>query len=166
MKKFYSVKQNAGQWSFIDVDGKPFYSLGVNCFNYDIGTPMQGKLMEKYGEEGWYERWAKTKLDEVWGLGYNTLGAWHAQYFMNKKIPKTYEIRCSRLAKHVNAGWGGYGFPDVFDPLFVSSTQDAMVDAYYNKGLNMADDESLIGVYTDNELHWWGTGGQWGMDDP
>ena len=166
MNQFYTVQERNGKWYFIDDQNKPFYSLGVNCFNYEIGIPMEQKLIDKYGPNDWYAKWAEAKLNGAWDLGFNTLAAWHAQYFMTKRIPRTYEIRCSRHAKFINNGWGGYGFPDVFDPSFVRSIHKEMVDTYYNKGYRAADDETLIGVYTDNELHWWGTGGQWGMDDP
>ena len=30
----------------------------------------------------------------------------------------------------------------------------------------MKDDPSLIGYFTVNELHWWGKGGNWGMNEP
>jgi hypothetical protein len=29
----------------------------------------------------------------------------------------------------------------------------------------LVEDPSVIGWYTDNELHWWGSGGYWGSDD-
>ncbi|MCD9020858.1 hypothetical protein [Cohnella silvisoli] len=166
MSKYYSLKQVNGRWTFEDGAGKSFYSLGVNCFNYGLGIPMEEKLIGKYGGPGWYERWAADKIDEVRGLGFNTLAAWHDNYFAKLAIPKTIEIRCSRKSKMVNNGWGGYGFPDVFDPSFAASAHDAMVETFYNKGVDLAEDPSLIGLYTDNELHWWGTSGQWGMDDP
>ncbi|QJD87008.1 hypothetical protein [Cohnella herbarum] len=167
MGAFYRInKEIDGRWRLTDGDGNPFYSLGVNCFNYGLGVPMERKLMDKYGGPGWYGRWADAKLSEVWELGFNTLAAWHDASFSRRALPKTIEIRCSAKSKMVNNGWGGYGFPDVFDPSFADSAHEAMVEAYCNRSSDLADDPTLIGVYTDNELHWWGTSGQWGMNDP
>ncbi|GAA3400518.1 hypothetical protein ACFFNY_16265 [Paenibacillus hodogayensis] len=168
MNGFYRIGQRAGdgRWTLEDGDGRPFYSLGVNCFNYDLGEPMEAYLMDRYGGVGWFGRWAGAKLDGVKELGFNTLGAWHSRYYWNSKVPKTIEIRCSQKANRVNNGWGGYGFPDVFDPSFAASAHSAMADTYHASGASLVDDRSVIGVYTDNELHWWGTGGHWGQDDP
>ncbi|QJD87846.1 hypothetical protein [Cohnella herbarum] len=166
MTGFYTTERQGERWTLLDDKGSKFYSLGVNCFNYGLGEPMEEKLIAKYGGAGWYGRWADAKLDGAWSLGFNTLAAWHAGYFMNKRIPRTHEIRCSRRARTANNGWGGYGFPDVFDPSFAASTHDAMVETYCNRAEGVADESNLIGVYTDNELHWWGSGGQWGMDNP
>lgn len=165
MGRFYTVRKQDGHWDFSDDTGKPFYSLGVNCFSYGPDVPLQANPERQYGGDGnWYGNWAERKLDEVWSIGFNTLGAWHSPYFMNKSIPKTIEIRCSRQAKKVNKGWGG--FPDVFDPSFAASIHAEMVDVYYQKGMNVAEDRSLVGVFLDNELRWFGTGGQWGFTDP
>ncbi|MBB6729572.1 hypothetical protein [Cohnella zeiphila] len=166
MSGYYSIEKADGRWTLKDGKGKPFYSLGVNCFNYGIGVPMEPMLAAKYGGPGWYARWAEAKLAGVRELGFNTLAAWHDNYFARLPLPKTIEARCSAKAKMVNRGWGGYGFPDVFDDSFRASAHAAMVETFYNKGADPAEDPTLIGLYTDNELHWWGTGGQWGMDNP
>ncbi|QHW31108.1 hypothetical protein GZH47_09735 [Paenibacillus rhizovicinus] len=163
---YFTVSQQNGRWQLVDGNGAPFYSLGVNCFNHGIGIPMEEKLSGKYGGEGWHARWAEEKREEVWELGFNTMAAWHDRYFFDTGLPRTYEVRCSRYAKMANNGWGGYGFPDVFDPSFRDSCERAAAEAFGDAALNLAEDRSVIGLYTDNELHWWGSGGQWGMDDP
>lgn len=164
--QFFTVNQwPDGRWSFIDSEGNPLYSLGVNCFNYHNSSPMEPVLRDKYGGRGWFERWAESKLAEVWEHGFNTLGAWHFPYYFSSGRPMTIEINCSRGAKMVNDGWGGYGFPDVFDPSFRMTTHAAMVDMFYNKGVNMAENPNVIGWFTDNELHWWGSGGRWGQNE-
>lgn len=169
MNSGYSIGKHNGRDRLIDPEGRPFFSLGVNCVWNQILDQSKDRsidLVVKYGDNGrWHARWADAKLEQVTGWGFNTLGAWHEKHFWGNGTPKTVEIRCSRYAKKVNHEWG-IGFPDVFDPSFAASTHKAMLECFYEKGEALLSDHGLIGYYTDNELHWWGTGGKWGSNDP
>ncbi|WP_135556241.1 alpha-amylase family protein [Paenibacillus cymbidii] len=170
MSRRFTIGERDGKWTLIDAEGQSFYSLGVNCVTYQIGEDMEMKLAAKYGGAGWFGRWAEGKYEAIRSLGFNTLAAWHMPYYRTKPMPKTVEARMSRHAPMVNGGWAGpggaYGFPDVFDPVFEVSAHRAVVEILYNQPGSLAGDETLIGWYTDNELHWWGSGGQWGDNDP
>ncbi|OCT13416.1 hypothetical protein A8709_17550 [Paenibacillus pectinilyticus] len=167
MTQFYRTTRLGDRWMLQDGEGNPFYSLGVNCVNYDIGEPMEPLLSDKYGGPGWFIRWADEKLAFLQEHGFNTLAAWHFPYYWDCTVPKTVEIRMSRYAKMVNNGWGGgYGFPDVFDASFAASAHKAAVEILHNRGGDLIHDPTVIGFFTDNELHWWGSGGQWGDNDP
>lgn len=164
MSGFYTTKQIDGKWCLLDPEDKPFYSLGVNCVtmtDVDIDTPAV-----KYGGGGkWFEKWAAQKLESLDDLGFNTLAAWHHMHYWGNSYPKTVEIRMSSDSKKVNNVWG-VGFPDVFDPSFEMSAYRALIDCFYGKGESLLTDKGLIGYYTDNELHWWGSGGYWGSNKP
>lgn len=165
--KFFSVTQRDGRWTFIDPAGKLFYSLGVDCVTPSSVDKAQVDLVARYGRGGdWLEHWADAKLAQLRTMGFNTLGAWHEPlYWPRTDMPKTVEIRMSRNCAKVNTTWG-FGFPDVFDPSFDESIHNACTEMLYrNGGTKLIDDPSLIGWYTDNELHWWGASGYWGGDD-
>jgi len=166
-QRFFTVAQRDGRWSFIDPDGKPFYSLGVDCVTPSSVDKTQVDLVARYGGRGdWLEHWADAKLDQLRAMKFNTLGAWHEPlYWERTDMPKTVEIRMSRHAAKVNTTWG-FGFPDVFDPSFDASIHSACTETLYrNGGKALVKDPGLIGWYTDNELHWWGASGFWGGDD-
>jgi len=166
---YFKTEQKNGIWSLRSPEGKAFYSVGINCVNCNLMEPMAPgfDFVAKYGGSGWYEKWGETKLKELKQLGFNSLGAWNASLLWNSSgLPKTVEIRMSRTADHIFPGWGGYGFPDVFAESFRKSAHQAVLDTLYHHGHNLVEDKGLIGYYTDNELHWWGTGGQWGQSDP
>ncbi|MFC5469027.1 hypothetical protein ACFPPD_09855 [Cohnella suwonensis] len=166
---YFRVGQQNGRYLFFDGQDRPFYSIGVNCAWNPISDPSGERtvdLVQKYGGTGrWHAEWAEEKLRQTAEWGFNTLGAWHEKHYWGNGVPKTVEIRCSRYAKKVNNEWG-IGFPDVFDPSFAASAHKAMLECFYEKGEDLLKDEGLIGYYTDNELHWWGTGGKWGSNDP
>ncbi|MGO4494734.1 hypothetical protein AB4114_02300 [Paenibacillus sp. 2RAB27] len=170
MSQFYKVEQSNGNWSFISPQNKPFYSVGVNGVHNQIVDQahwLKTDLVHKYGgNREWFPKWATEKLSQVEQFGFNTLGAWHEPYYWGNGTPKTVEIRMSRFAPKVNTDWGT-GFPDVFDPKFHASVERACLDCFMSgRGEALLNDPGVIGYYTDNEIHWWGHGGQWGNNDP
>jgi len=169
MSGFFRTEQGGdGRWSLRAPNGEAFYSLGVNCvWNQivDQGRWLRVDLPGKYGgDERWFERWAAAKLSQVESYGFNTLGAWHEKIYWGNRMPKTIEVRLSKYAAKVNHDWG-IGFPDVFDASFDASVQRTLIECFYERGAALPDDSSVIGFFTDNELHWWGKGGTWGNDD-
>lgn len=163
MKHYFSTINEDGRWSFSDCEGHRFISIGVDCVTPpDINIITIAKKYGGYNE--WLSKWAESKLQCVKGLGFNTLGSWHHNYYWGNGFPKTVEVRMSKYAKKVNNEWN-FGFPDVFDDSFEESIQKAFIDLLGDKGKHLYDDIGLIGYYTDNELHWWGSGGYWGDDN-
>lgn len=165
MSDFFTVRKLNERWAIIDPGGNPFYSLGVDCVVCYIGQ-SNCKVIEKYGgTSDWFGKWAGQKLKELNDMGFNTLGAWHDRYYWSGDFPKTIELRMTRHSKKVNQVWGN-GFPDVFDDSFRSSIYTVMTEFFHREtGNPLIGNKSVIGYFTDNELHWWGSAGQWGKDD-
>lgn len=165
MAKFYTTERKEdGGWTLIAPDGSAFFSLGVNCVYFPDNLGTIG--VKKYGGDGdWFRRFADFKLRQIKDYGFNTLAAWHEKIYWNGDFPKTVELSLSRHASKVNKDWG-VGFPDVFCESFAFSIHRVLVDFFYGEGARLKDDPTLIGYFTDNELHWWGQGGNWGMNEP
>lgn len=169
MQNVYKTEQRNGRWMLINPEGEPFFSLGVNCVInqvWDQAHFMQVNLVDKYGgDRDWLKRFAASKKEQIQSYGFNTLAAWHEKTYWGDHFPKTVEVRLSQFAKKVNTDWG-IGFPDVFDISFEASVQKVLTNCFYEKGEALLSDRGLIGYYTDNELHWWGSGGHWGSNEP
>lgn len=167
--RYYRTEKRDGRWHLVTPDGAPFFSLGVNgVYNQllDQSSWLEVDFVDKYGAgPDWLRRWADHKLEQVTGWGFNTLAAWHEKLYWGDGTPKTVEIRMSRYAKKANRDWG-IGFPDVFDRSFKASVYKALAECFYERGEKLLQDEGLIGYFTDNELHWWGSSGKWGDNDP
>ncbi|MFM7014626.1 MAG: agarase [Actinomycetota bacterium] len=77
--RFFTVGQNErGAWRFIDPEGKPFVSLGVNHIDdSDLRYPHNVEVWEKkYGSR---EKWEKGVIADLKDLNFNTIG-WTSQY--------------------------------------------------------------------------------------
>ncbi len=166
---YYRTNKTNGKWQLIAPNGQPFFSLGVNgVYNQivDQAEWLEVDLVDKYGGDAkWLRRWADMQLERVKEWGFNTLGCWHEKIYWGDGTPKAVEIRMSRYAKKANRDWG-VGFPDVFDPSFKASVYKSLAECFYEKGEALLSDPGLIGYYTDNELHWWGSSGKWGDNEP
>lgn len=169
MQNVFKTERKNGKWMLVTPEGEPFFSLGVNCVinqTFDQAHFLQVDLVEKYGgDRDWLKRFAAAKKEQIQSYGFNTLAAWHEKTYWGDHYPKTVEVRLSRFAKKVNTDWG-IGFPDVFDISFRASIQKVLTECFYEKGEALLNDRGLIGYYTDNELHWWGSGGHWGSNEP
>lgn len=76
---YFSVGKSAtGSWSFIDPEGKPFVSLGVNHIDdSDLRYPHNVALWDaKYGSR---QAWVKGVVKDLESLNFNTIG-WTSQY--------------------------------------------------------------------------------------
>lgn len=77
--QFFTVGQNErGAWSFIDSEGKPFVSLGVNHIDdSDLRYPHNVEVWDgKYGSR---EKWEQGVIADLKDLNFNTIG-WTSQY--------------------------------------------------------------------------------------
>ncbi|WP_308637178.1 beta-galactosidase [Paenibacillus silvisoli] len=161
---FTTLRKDDGSWALISPDGSEFFSLGVNCVYFPDNLSIDN-IQSYGGGSEWYQRFADRKLEQIKEYGFNTLAAWHEKYYWGDPTPKTVELSLSRLAAKVNTDWG-VGFPDVFCESFAFSIHRVLCDHFYGQGAVLKDDPALIGYFTDNELHWWGQGGHWGMNEP
>ena len=77
--QFFTVAQSAtGSWSFIDPEGKPFVSLGVNHIDdSDLRYPHNVDVWnERYGSR---QKWEQGVVADLQSLNFNTIG-WTSQY--------------------------------------------------------------------------------------
>ena len=77
--RFFTVAQSAtGSWSFIDPEGKPFVSLGVNHIDdSDLRYPHNVDVWnERYGSR---QKWEQGVVTDLQSLNFNTIG-WTSQY--------------------------------------------------------------------------------------
>jgi hypothetical protein len=158
----FRVVRDGERYDLVRDAGERFYSLGVDCV-----TPSGSRaaLFRRYGSDGgWLHRWAACAEQRLTELGFNTLGAWHHPVLYQSGLCKTVEIRMSAGSPVVNAGWG-QGFPDVFDPGFEDAVHRALSETFSGAGAMLLEDPTLLGFYTDNELHFWGSRGVWGENE-
>ncbi|MDR1541975.1 MAG: hypothetical protein LBU32_29135 [Clostridiales bacterium] len=161
--EYYRVEKSDGKWSLYDNNGRDFFSLGVDCVTVvDVDLELNNEVYTL--DSQWFPRWMDVKLSEMGKMGFNTLGAWHHRHFWGNGYPKAVELRLSQHAKKVNTVWG-MGFPDVFDESFDVSIHKSLIDIFHGGGASLLQDEGVIGYYTDNEIHWWGSGGYWGDNE-
>ena len=77
--RYFTVARNAaGAWSFIDPDGNPFVSLGVNHMDdSDLRYPHNVDVWnERYGSR---QKWEQGAVADLHSLNFNTIG-WTCQY--------------------------------------------------------------------------------------
>jgi hypothetical protein len=77
--RFFTVAQSStGSWSFIDPEGKPFVSLGVNHIDdSDLRYPHNVDVWnERYGSR---QKWEQGVVADLQSLNFNTIG-WTSQY--------------------------------------------------------------------------------------
>lgn len=158
----YTIDASGGRFTLRGRDGRPFRSLGVDCVTPDEHDVP--RLVLPAGGRNPAMAWGERMWELLRSAGFNTLGAWHAPVYWETDHPKTIEIRMSRTAAKVNTVWG-MGFPDVFCPSFETSAHRACFAVFGGAGRRLPESDTLIGYYTDNELHWWGPTGYWGNDD-
>lgn len=156
---YFHTQNIDGVWWVIDPLGNAFISKGVNhiSFNADnspaLGYSPYGRVTEeKYGDA---QTWAKQAIQNLWGWGFNTVGAWSSSETFSQKMPYTVIMGIGTSA---GGSWLGGGFPDVFSDEFgIIAGQKAQ-----NLCSSKADDPYLLGYFIDNELRW---GPDWRSSD-
>ena len=106
----------------------------------------RANLHRKYGKH-WKEKATIHALKRLRSWGLNSFGNWSDQQiylYPEGRVPYTVDIspRWPRLDGRDKK------FPDVFDPAFQRSVEEAM----QSKGARMRDDPYCIGYFVDNEL--------------
>jgi agarase len=157
---FFRLQNLDGVWWFIDPAGSPTLSIGVDDVAYEgdrIGgvgpSPYLDAVTTRYGTR---ERWAERALERLRAWGFNTLGAWSDHELWTHDAPHVVMLD---IAANAGASWISARPADVFAPRFEAAAREiaAQVAAAH------ADDRSLIGYFSDNEL-WWGN--DWRRGEP
>jgi hypothetical protein len=148
---YFHVEQRNGAWWFIDPDGNPMLSIGVNQIAYDGNAidhsnnfPYRDAVEKLYPDRNTWGLQALARL-RIWG--FNTIGAWSDEQLFDRDVPYTVILD---IAAHSGADWY-HGRPlDVYDPQF-ERTADEISAA---EAAPRAGDHWLLGYFSDNELRW------------
>ncbi len=149
---FFRVKKYRNKWWFVDPEGKPFYSIGVN---YCRGV---GKDWPPRTESDFQKAWLQQEpLSRKMGRKYkqwnfNTCGSVGGNW--NGRFPATPVFRCLQYANSL-ASKGEvprskkYKFVDVYSPEFAK-----VCDRWAKIAIKPeADNPLIIGWFIDNEFH-------------
>jgi len=116
----------------------------------------QAALAEKFGS---VEAWAQRTTEQLWELGYNTLGCWsRTQHFTSVKPRLPYTTQSNFMSSYGRLRGGTYqkpghtGYPSdcifVFDPEF-----ETFCEKHAEERLAATkDDPYLFGHFSDNEM--------------
>lgn len=143
----FRTERHGGRWWFVDPDGHPFWSAGVNHVTF-AGTPDRNGLAEyrdnvtaRYGSEA---AWADAELERLPGWGYNTLGAWSDTDTFASRMPYTL------LLGVTGSDFATGRMQDLWEPAWSDGVESTVAAAAAAHG----DDPMLVGYWFDNELHW------------
>jgi len=156
---WFRTAQAHGRWWLIDPEGHPFFTVGVNTVSFRQDT-IQGTNQSPYGEAvaakyGPPAEWAAAAVGRLREWGFNTIGAWSDRITWRQGIPYTVILNVSDAGPRPE----GMSLPDVFDPSYA----EAVIGVVRRICRPLAQDEHLVGYFTDNELRW---GADWRSGDP
>lgn len=143
---FYRVEQRRGIWWFVAPDGQPFYSLGVNTV--DMGEPREGydPRSPQYAAFLHYpspEAWKQATLRRLRSWNFNTLGGWSSPDAPREALPYTVVLHLGDIAR---LPWSD---------LFGAEVSRKFAEVAQQKVAPLANDQNLLGYFSDNELGWW-----------
>lgn len=144
--QFYHVEKREGIWWFIAPDGKPFFSMGVNCVNMGVKPEEYRPENPGYCALRFYpdqKVWQRATLDRLRRWGFNTIGGWSGDGVEKSGMPYTPVLH---LGAMIGAPWC-----DLFSPE-IERKLDELAREYV---LPHKDDPNLLGWFSDNELGWW-----------
>ena len=165
---FFRLAQDGSRWQAVDPEGRPFVLLGV-----DHVTP-KGMFCEKLNHSP-YERhvreaypdrtaWADETVRRLKSWGFNALGSGcDVGLLGHRGLAHTLFLDMGQhFASGDSARWirefrnaPCTAFPNVFDPEFATTCDRRAAETC----AAAKDDSSLFGYFIDNELAWWGSGG-------
>ena len=145
---YFRLDESCGRSWFVDPEGAPFVSFGVNHVSYQgdyspvsDDNPYAEAVAAKYGSE---QAWAEATATSLESWGWNTVGAWSSYESLGAFMPYTVILGMAQ------GNWQTGEVPDYFAPgwaLGVEAIAEAAVPA-------RAGDPRLVGWFIDNELHW------------
>ena len=158
---FFRVEKKGDRWWIVDPEGYPFIHKGVAVYRPGSSDLQLTALKNKYGSN---ENWAKQENQLLKDNGFNGIGAW-SDIDLVRQLPEplVYTVIVNPMGsyksdhikkfggKYEMAGWQGYRYDlaMVFDPEF-----DAYVEKTIAPIAKYANDNYLLGYFTDNELPW------------
>lgn len=148
---FFHVEKINGRFWFVDPEGNPFISKGVNHVNYrgdyapSLGySPYYRNIMEKYGS---IEKWVKETTSRLKNWKFNTIGAWSSEELFSEGIPYTVILD---IAARSGANWQSGLVIDYFSEKFKQTAEEVA----NRLCMPRRNDKYLLGYFTDNELRW------------
>lgn len=149
---YFRTAQVAGRWWLVTPDGHAFYSIGVNAISPSVGAGVSGSYAS-YNAKQYPDlhNWYNLATQRLLAWGFNTIGSWSDPNLEGRGLVTTRLLDFTDVhAPHANAG-----FPDVFDPAFVTA---AAQEAQAN--ISDADIKNpwLLGYFLDNEIWWYKSG--------
>lgn len=158
-KLYFHVSQIDGKWWFVSPGGNVFISKGVNhvSFTADFSpalnySPYARVTMKKYQTES---RWATATAERLKSWNFNTVGAWSSSALYDEGLAFTINLN---IAAEAGGNWQYGRFPDVFSRHFEQMARSVAI----RKCKPYAENLSLLGYFTDNELRW---GPDWRSDN-
>ncbi|MDZ7637806.1 MAG: hypothetical protein U5J83_06090 [Bryobacterales bacterium] len=174
---FFRVERDRGKWVFVDPDGHPFFSAGMDLVGYkpdSFATSVRGReylfeelppkgpawlkpdetvsfyvanIMGRHGEN-WPGKWQAHIVSRLKSWGFNTIANW-SDYDVatTARMPYVLPLSGWQTKKTFPFPWD---FPDVFSDEF-----ERNVDAAARRQVEkLKDDRYLIGWFIGNEPHW------------
>lgn len=143
---FFRTEFRDKRWWFIDPQGYPFISVGMNTLNLRLFKDEPGDTEAKAGRT----------LDFMRQYGFNTIGRWSDVNSLNQaKARMPYTTTQSFMAIYRNkrpASFGKRGYVNQTIPVFDEAFVD-FADEYAKRMVaRLKDDPWVLGHYTDNEL--------------
>ena len=144
-KTFFTVKKDGDKYWFVDPDGKPFISKGVNCvLNRDGAVLPDSEYYDVSANFKSADDWAKSAIKRIKKWKLNTIGCWSDAATFFDEMPFTVILSIPSTADH--------RLVDVFDPQFKETAEAAVA----SKCRRFKDAKYLLGYFIDNELPWYG----------
>ena len=147
-RRFFGVAQKEGVWRLVTPDGKPFFSLGVNCVDEGASKEKYRADKPEYAAFRYYpggDDWQKATAARLRSWNFNTIGAWSSPKMHRQGLPYTI---CLHLGSSVP---GGVPWCDIFGP----ETARIFDKIAREQVAPLRQDTNLIGWFSDNELGWW-----------
>jgi hypothetical protein len=148
---YFHVENRGGAWWFIDPQGAPVLSIGVDTIRYEgdriHGTgaaPYLEAMKKKYSDR---DAWESAALERLRGWGFNSIGAWSDPELWRRDMPYTVILD---IADKAGANWQVGRPVDVYDPRFETVAQEVAS----KECAPHAHDHLLLGYFSDNELRW------------
>jgi hypothetical protein len=138
---FHVAQASDGRWWFVDPNGQPFYSAGIDHVSaspdVDVTTGQCPYCQAIASEYPTTTAWANATVDRLRSWGFNTIGPFSDSSTFAPLMPYTVQLTMASGA-------------DWFAPSFVTHTDQVAA----TQVAPLANDPNLIGYFTDNELNW------------
>ncbi len=142
----FRLEERCGISWFVDPDGHPFWSAGVNSTTHN-GLQDAESGTFPYGETtaaiyGTAEAWGEATAARLLDWGFNTAGSWSEAEVLAPFIAVAPNLRLGC------GDWLSGEVADLWDPSWVTSVQEKA-----SAGVRVGD-AAVLGYFLDNECHW------------